>query len=220
MRLSKHCSVAEIRRGCVWAQRFGLAEDVAESGGSLIGSSQFLGPRRGIRCSPGYPRYNIPPDLFGRLSSLSIVMDFSPSVGVDGGGSYCYYFELSVVPGTSLATNYFNQQSNTWIVGKFGGGALLNYSTGLVPYWRQNQRNLLVWSTTSGSNSLYFNGAYASTIGGAWSPSTGLSCITIAARGNGTSIFPGIFYSFKIFNRKLTQQEAYNYYDQIARAGA
>ena len=80
-------------------------------------------------------------------------------------------------------------------------------------YWKQNERNVIVVTSTSGSTNMWLNGTQILTNNAsAWTPKP-ITTLHIGSNVTPSSRFDGTIHSFKIFNKVLTAEDAQNYSD-------
>jgi hypothetical protein len=210
-----NCLPAERMRGCVFSEAF-TPDSIRVNGGVITGALNYDLARGAL--FDGTSDYVVCP-LRGVFNSgyWSIVIEFYPTFvpgdterilldsdtdGV-GGGRMILYFSNAI--GTlTMQNNGTIACASTWAT--YG------------PYWKQNQRNVLVIACSSGNTKTYLNGVQIYTTAAAIT-FVNPTRLIICARYNYTSRWRGYLKSLKIFRGNsaadlLTAQEASDYYTQ------
>lgn len=206
--LSQNTEAAERERGCVFSETFENNERVVSNGGTPVGTPTI---NFGADFNGSTDRINYADATVFNNSVLSYVFEFTPDfdydvdlvnsfIGGDGGIDY------DVFKTNNVNNNTINIKFGTTVVATVPEGA---YS----PYWKQNERNVLVISSESGDTNAWLNGVQILTNdASAWSP-TVITDFNIGARGNNSQYFDGTMHSVKIFHTILTADDAMNYYN-------
>jgi len=204
--LQRYTTPAERLRGAVWAEKFESNELVQLNEGILTDApvvdngATFDGVDNRIIYSPELQTFD--------AKELSIVIEFTPTFSLTDGDIRYFY--------TGDATEYFLQkQADNTLFLQIGSVAIatIPYAT-YSPAWVADGRNVLVISSQTRDTDVYLNGTQILTSdASAYTPSTVASLVigNLAAGGAG---FTGTIHNFSIFQAKLTEQEALDYYNQ------
>jgi len=201
--LTAYGRTAELARGLKWVDEFESNETVLRNGGTITGAPTI---NNGATLD-GTNDYLVYDTAINFTSGLfSVVIEFTPEFAVnDGNGHYIF------------------DSDSRYLIGKGADGRLVIYCASTIialvavdayePYWLQGQRNVMVLSSdATGDTDAWLNAnAILTNDGTTWTP-TLISSITIGAR-NATYVdkFIGEFHSTKLFEAKLTDQEALDY---------
>ena len=205
--LHKYATPAEIARGCVWAEGF-------ESKDSVIQNHGYFNLAMGIDFGATFAAsQNILYYLGGNEFSgdaLSIVLVFEPDNAAGVGATV--FMGTNNTPGTNT---YVREQSN--YLDCYHNGSLIIHSPIATygPLWLVGERNVLViTSTAAGDNDAYLNGVSIYSGSTSWTAGNHNSTYLRVGSTYGTgSPYDGKMNSLKIFNQKLTAQEAVDYYN-------
>jgi len=204
--LQRYTTPAERLRGAVWADKFESNELVQLNEGVLTDTpvvnngATFDGVDNRITYSPELQTFD--------AAELSIVIEFTPTFSLTDGDIRYFY--------AGDTTEYFLQkQADNTLLLQVGGVAIatIPYAT-YSPAWAADGRNVLVISSQTGDTDVYLNGTQILTSdASAYTPSTVTSLVigNLAAGGAG---FTGTIHNFSIFQAKLTEQEALDFYNQ------
>lgn len=179
-------------------------EKVAKDGGTITGSPTFSRDGCDLDGTNDYITYTIPNTLMAS-AKISIVVEFTPDFAYD------YNDIISIYSSTSNQYRvYKHNNAGNNVLGITLGGQLIeeiasaSYST----YWKQNERNVLEISGTTGATNAWLNGTQILTNDAqAWSV-TNPTELYAGCLANGTQKFDGEIHSISIHNDLLTGDDA------------
>jgi len=211
--LNKYAPPAERSRGCVFAEGFENATNLAKNGGTVVGTVP-IPPGKGAV----YPGTNgnyiwYPCESLLNRSVVNFVVEFWPEYASND-GAFHFFFD------TIAPTEYYAvKHSNNGIQIMMGNTALITVANATyAPYWRQYERNVLVISGTTGNTSVYLNGVFIGNSITAWTPANPpilyVGCVSAPV---GTLTHNGRMTSVKIFTGNtsadlLSLREARSYW--------
>lgn len=211
--LTKNAKIAEVQRGCVFAENFNNAIDIAKNGGTITGALEF-GNKGGAYFdgTNDYIAYPNSPASFGS-GLFSAVVEFTPDFAANDGVAHTFFANAAAT------TNLNKSAANALVLRSGADQAAVAYAT-WSPYWKAGQKNTLVVSSgISGYGYyIYLNGTLVGSGPGNYGALVANSALYIGAYGAGaTSKFKGIIHSLKIFRHTsssqfLTAREALDYY--------
>jgi hypothetical protein len=194
-------------RGAVFAETFKNSTAVECNNGTVSGTPTI---DRGatFNGTTDYISYGGINDVFA--SPLhSVVTEFYPHFAADANANYKIY---AVDSNEYQVLKRNNANNNTLRITISTHNHDIAYAT-YSPYWLQNERNVLVVSSTSNNTSAWLNGNnILDSATGFWAPNSATE-LQIGA-GAGASFFDGEIKYVKIFHALLTAQEAADYYDE------
>ncbi len=194
----------------IFHQSFEGPKEVAKAGGVITGSPVFR-PGDGIILdgSNDFITYSIPNTLLAR-EKISFVVEFVPdfNLGVDA--------IIDFYSSTNAAYRIFkHSNAGNNVLGIVLGGTVVQSIpfAAYSPYWKQNERNVLVLSTVSGNTNVWLNGSQILTNDvTAWTITRPVN-FYIGASFAGTNKFDGTIKSFSVLSRLLTSDEALHLYN-------
>lgn len=206
--LTKFTLPAERLRGCEFSQTFTSPTDIVNSGGVVSGTPTFSNNGVTLNGTTDSITYTLSEKEL-QSASFSSVIEFTPDFETDEDATRTIFDSTNsnrfyVVKGNSA--NGYNL-----LIG-CGHASIANIAEATYsPYWKVGEKNILVVTSTSGDTDVWLNGtqilANAST---AWTAKIPTD-LTIGSRYDGANKFDGIIHSLKVFNIKLTDQEALDY---------
>ena len=209
MSLLENSTAAERAAGCVWAETFKDAAAVVRNGGSISGVPTF---NNGIILdgSSDYVSYNnVGRDgIYG--DEWSVVFEFTPNFNFDDGLTH---FFMDTTSGSEYSFRKAASGANNALGAEIGGSNVGGCGSAVYgQYWNVGQKNIFVIASSSGDTAYYLNGndARGSADTTAWSAAAPTE-LYVGAISAGSTNFPGTIHSVKIFNRRLTNQEAEDY---------
>jgi len=211
-RLTSYSTPAERARGCVFADRFETEADVNENNGIAINSPIFS--QNGVILNGTNQRldYDISTDELNH-NQLSFIIEFTPyfdwnenirrsiSDTLNGSGR-CHITKMGA--------------SDNYVLSHVLGDVLIaNISANTYSrYWMINQKNILVISSTSGNNNIWLNGNKILNANGTVWAQNRRTPLRIGSQYNGLDrFFHGIYHSFMVFKKMLSQEESIGYYN-------
>lgn len=211
--MASYTPPAELARGCCFDLQLRDPRGIQELGGTVTGALQFRrstgavfdGTNDYITFSgPGLP---IP----FNTGFLSFVWVFYPAFAAAEAVDRVLFY-------LSDTTGVVQKDSGGTLACNVGGVGVSSLLAAYEPYWRVNQRNVLVGAFRSGAQTLWLNGVQIGTAaGGASGISTAYTSMAIGARTTGIRKFLGSIASVKFFRHNnaaelLTSQEASDFY--------
>lgn len=183
---------------------------IAEQGGTITGSPTFSRAGIDLDGSADYVTYNIANTLFSG-NKISIVVEFTPDFAYDENAT-------RYLCDSSASNRYYiikknNAASN--VLGIFLGNTSIATiaSATYSAYWKQNERNVIVISGTTGATDCWLNGTQILTADvTAWSVAIPTN-FYVGASNAGATPFDGEIHSISIYNDLLTGDEAQALYD-------
>jgi len=203
-KLVANSTPAERRRGCIFAENFVNQAEVEANGGTLTGTPTINNGAT-FNGTTDFITYNSSDVDWSAYTNLSIVIEFEPDFADDGAlHNFIQNADYSMVKFTNDA-----------LISELGGSvnmAVSPYAT-YGTYWNENGRNVIVLSATSGNNELFLNGVSISAdTADAWTP-TEQTNLAVGATTGGAGKYVGTINKIRVFNTKLTLQEATDYYN-------
>jgi hypothetical protein len=201
---------SEIKRGCIFSEDFNSVYSIVKNGGTIVGSPTF-DQSRGMRFngSTNYITYasNVQPWSTG---FCSCVVEFTPAF--DGIPAATQVF-FDTVTGTRCMIQIAASSGNLSVL--FQTTLLTLAPAAYQPYWRLNQRNVLVVSSRSGATTAWLNGVQLGTSVTTWTAGT-IGTLVVARDRTSTYRWTGYIRSIKFFRGSvaadlLTVQEAIDY---------
>lgn len=202
---------AEKDRGLIWINTYRDAITEADNNGTLAGNAYV---REGLILDGAgdYAQYAGMREIISKISAESTVIEFTPSFAANDGSSRTWWF-------TATPAQWFVQKNaaNAIIWGTSGSTRLTVALASYQAYWKTNQRNVLVITSTGALNgcNAWLNGVQvASATGSAWSAGPlATGNLAVGANSAGTEPFAGIIHSVRIFGAALDSDEALAYSD-------
>jgi len=208
-RLIQNSTAAERAMGCIFAETFESNAALAENGGSL-GGNAFIQAGGGLSMAAktDYATFVVNSAQFAPTDTITYLIEFTPNFTFD---STTYYFMSNTTPDSKYYTQVDASNGLTSVAG--GTGALFASSGGMSSGWTINKRSTIQVSLTSGSNQAYLNGVQVGTSATAWTGDEGITNLIAGASSAGINGMTGVMHSLKIFQQKLTAQDAVNHYN-------
>jgi hypothetical protein len=202
---------SELARGCIFSESFDSRTSILANGGTIAGSSTF-DQSRGMRFDGSTNNVTYRPNFTPFSSGFwSCVIEFWPAFAADAAAPYTLC--------SDTRTNIFKNVSNNYLSVYTGSSTATLHCVYAVyaPYWRVNQRNVLVIACRSGANTAWLNGVQIGTSATAWTAAGPLP-LYVGSRNAGLDKFSGYIRSIKFFRGNaaadlLTVQEAIDYTD-------
>ena len=214
--LMRYTTPAERARGCVWADRFESQALVESNAGTITGAPTFS-PVTGVTLdgAADYLTYNLTGQEFNS-DPLSIVVEFTPDFNWDENANR-YFFDADngAGAGRSYIVKYNNAANNAIEVYLGNTSRVSNIAEGdYSPFWLQNQRNVMVVSSTTTNTNVWLNGspievAYPV----AWVPTGAVTRLVVGRAAGGGLYFDGTIHSLQVYKSLLTAAEAQDFYD-------
>jgi hypothetical protein len=200
---------AELARGLVWEENFSSRAGIVANGGVVTGAATF-DQSRGMRFdgSTNYVQYRPNTQPFSS-GFWSCVIEFWPAFAADAAASYTLCSDTRTHILKNVASNYLSVYTGSYTA------AMHCVYAAYAPYWRVNQRNVLVIACRSGANTAWLNGVQIGTSATAWTAAGPLP-LYVGSRNAGLDKFSGYIRSIKFFRGNvaadlLTVQEAIDY---------
>lgn len=203
---------AERDRGCVLSLRFRDAASVFRERGAITGNPTFVDDGIVLDGTNDYLTYS----LTGREitnAGNTVVMEFWPEFDYDEDA--IRYLYTSNTPNILYVAKRDTASSHVLRI-VAGGVAVADIASSVYgPYWKVNQRNVLVVRTLTSDTSVWLNGAeILSNNTTAFSVPTTPVSMVVGARQDGVLLFKGKITAFKLFDQQLEAQEAIDFYNQ------
>lgn len=200
-------------RGLVFEYAPEGLDDIARLGGTSVGATRF--DRDAGEWFDG-SHYTTLKLSFQPVNSgfYSCVVEFTPAFEAVTAPTYCLFNSNGTSPFTLL--KYATAGGSNAISFSYGASnqtiALASYQ----PYWRTNQRNVLVFTNRTGAQAAYLNGVLVDTETDAYVPFDLDAPLYVGSTAAGTSKFSGFIKSIKFFKHSaaselLTAGEAVDY---------
>ena len=183
---------------------------VGKDNGVITGTPTFS--KRGIDLNgtTDYITYAISNTLFAS-AKISIVVEFTPAFNFDADAQY-QIFDATIGHRYSIAIR--DNLNNNALFLQIGNIVLIQIASAVYsPYWKQNERNVFVFSGTSGDNNLWLNGTQILTNNlEAWEVKYPTE-LYVGERFNTGVPFDGEIHSLSIYNNLLSGDDAQALYD-------
>lgn len=210
----QNSQTAELARGLCFEERF-TPESIAANKGVVTGTLGWDQDKGAyFDGTNDYIQYAVRIPAAG--PALSVVVEFTPTVAAaDDTNNYFFDFDTATAGRTYL---YKSNDAASNLLYLYGGNSVMCMGVALAgyePYWKTNQRNVLVATIATGAQNLRLNGTSVGNTAAALTfPS--VARLTIGARYDGTMKFSGWIKSIKFFRGSvaadlLTSQEAIDY---------
>ena len=209
-RLAQNTTPAERARGCVFSENFLTRAEVEANGGSAIAGTPVFSPITGVTIQAGVDEiiYDINPSLF-LADPISVRIDFTPTYNYDS-NQIRYIYDTGSTVYHVLKTN---DAGNHAMEIRNGNGLNAVIAEGVYgPYWLQNQRNVLVISSTDGASKAWLNGNEIMDDASNWTADTETSLL-FGVNFAGSSYGDGTWSKFQVYHSLLTGGEAQDFYD-------
>jgi len=203
-RLPLNTTAAERARGCVFSETFENPAAVARNGGSPVGSPAI---DKGVTLdgSTQYVQYEgIVTNSF-ILDRASVVLEFYPDFAVNDGVSRYLW--------ATGPDDFILKVSSDTLNCRLGKNTVVCNPGTYQSYWYQNKRNVLVVEGDSSGVRVYLNGYLVGSVVTPFVSHDVLRHILGFRLGAGVVYFDGRITKFQIYDRKLTQQEALDFYN-------
>ncbi len=198
-----------------FSNKFDLTQavNIAADSGSITGALTYACEGAEFDGTNDYVTYTVPSTLFSEKSSVSIVAEFTPDFAYDEDTF------LTILDST-LSNRYLIYKGDN-----AGGNTLVVYlgdtTIALIPsatysaYWKQNERNVLVISGTTGATNAWLNGTQILTNAtNPWSPAAPTE-LHVGSNRLGTALFDGEIHAVSIYDGLLDGTDAQNIYDSV-----
>jgi hypothetical protein len=207
----KNKNPAEIMCGLVADFDFSSAANIALQGGVITGALEYKNKGAFFDGTSDYITYPVRTQLF-ESGVFSAVIEFTPNFELNDGSIHYFFRALG-----ASATSFYKDSDGTL---KLRNGTNVSAFTlaSLEPYWKTNQRNVIVVTrATTPASVVYLNGVFISTQTNPMTFGTPHTSLLIGAVETPASYFSGTIHSVKFFKHYaagglLTTQEALDYY--------
>ncbi len=186
------------------------ATKVAEQNGTITGNPTFSRAGINLDGTSDYVTYNIQNTLFAH-AKISIVIEFTPDFAFNE-DAFRYLIDstdgnrYSFFKNNNAGSNTLQLNLNDTTIATIASGT---YSS----FWKQNQRNVIVISGTTGATNVWLNGNQILTADATvWNSGTPTE-FYVGSRFSASSLFDGEIHSISIYNDLLTGDEAQALYD-------
>ena len=200
--LWENCTDLERSNGCVWSEMFRSVDTVGLNDGSVIGGAPV---DDGVVLDGGSQSvtYSVGSTVFNDTKT-STTFEFYPDFDYDYVNTRFFYD----TDGGNYSAYKLSSAGGDRLIVKCGGTVIANSAPATYgPHWKAGQRNVLVVSTTSGTNNVYLNGVNVSSTATAWTPAAA-STFYIGISSANTSRFDGTISKVQIYDTLITAQGA------------
>jgi hypothetical protein len=204
---------AELFIGGSFADDFKDAQSVIQNGGTITGTPSI---DNGITLdgTSDYVTYALA-GIENASSTISYFIKFYPDFATSVDADKTLFYGDKSGSETFWIKKRQNSNNNTlWI--RLSGTTIANIAEATYsPYWKQNSKNIIVLSSTSGGGTtkIWLNGNLILSVSTSYIAASGADLLSIGAAASGSDKFSGKITEFKIFKSLLTAQDAQNFYD-------